>query len=390
VRLLHIYAGPFPTVQGTQALVGQTLSMLADAGHEVHLLCYSNGDVLKSDKYTVHRIPDFPRYISRRSGPSWRKVALDISLAVSCRKLTLEIAPDIVHAHHYEALIAARMADPRRIHPLVFHSHALLGPELPTYFITALQHFAGLIGKILDRNGPMLADGVVALSSTIESNVLDAGFDRSRVVLARPPALPLCTDKKGSPESSFFSDSRLLFLYSGNLDKYQGIDNLLRAITELDRETLKLIHLEFVASSQVDELRRQTERLGLKNAVSVVPHGTPDDAWIRMTRADVVIIPRSSSGGFPIKLVNALTCGCPTLIDRNIAPELNHGREVWMTDMTQPSTVAAAIKLLINNKELRVELAAGAKEAAKRLHSPDKMLRSLESLYSSLLCPLIK
>ena len=110
LRLLEVAALPFPTAQGTQALLREGCEALAEQGNEVHLLVYAHGAAPYTPplpNLVVHRVADWPHERSLRSGPSWRKLVLDWRLIFAIRHLSRELHPDVVHAHNYEALGAA-------------------------------------------------------------------------------------------------------------------------------------------------------------------------------------------------------------------------------------------------------------------------------------------
>ena len=58
---------------------------------------------------------------------------LDPLLTYKLRQLLKAHSFDVIHAHHYEGLLAALCARGRRNPPVVFDSHTLLETELPHY-----------------------------------------------------------------------------------------------------------------------------------------------------------------------------------------------------------------------------------------------------------------
>ncbi|MBW2277577.1 MAG: glycosyltransferase [Deltaproteobacteria bacterium] len=378
MRLLHVFAGPFPTYQGTQALVGQICRLLDKAGHDVHLLTYAHGAFESlGDGFTVHRIDDWPRFRSERSGPALERPVLDAALSRAARRLFRELEPDIVHAHHYEALTAVRLAGLR---PLVFHLHALLGPELPQYLPGYLRKTAALTGGLADRVLPRLAERIVVVSEGIRDQLARSRIDLDCVRLIRPAAEPPDID----PPAKRAIGRRLRAIYLGNLDSYQGFDALFDGLRTLDWATRSTLRVEVVTASDPEPFLLDVRRTGIEDMVRVVPHGTLEQAWFRLLAADFVLVPRYSPGGVPIKLVNALAVGKPVLVDRRMAGELIHGEEAWIVDMRDPQAVAAALTRLSTDEILRLRLSEGAIAAAKRLHDPKLVTAALESLYAEL------
>jgi glycosyltransferase involved in cell wall biosynthesis len=380
LRLLHVFGGPFPTVQGTQALVATTCRLLAEAGHDVHLLCYAHSGFEREEPFAVHRIPGAPPFASERSGPSWRKIALDLSLAAACARLAARLRPDAIHAHHYEALFAAALADPLRRTPRVFHVHALMGPELHTYFRPAFARAARAAGTRIDAAAPRLADRALVLDEQARAVLLRHGVPPHRIHVAPVPASPPpgCAPSAERPRRG---GSPLRAVYAGNLDAYQGIDILLAAFSAAAPALRGVMALDIVTASDARGLRAEHARLALGELVRVVAHGSVREAWEAVAGADVAVVPRSSPGGFPIKLANALAAGVATIADSALAAQLRHGEDAWLVDMRSPGALAEALVALASSRELRERLARGAAGAAKRLHAPARYLAAVEEAY---------
>jgi len=383
LRLLHVFGGPFPTVQGTQALVATTCRLLAAAGHDVHLLCYAHSSFERTEPFTVHRIPDVPAFSCERSGPSWRKIALDLSLAAACAHLASRLHPDAIHAHHYEALFAAALTDPLRRTPRVLHVHALMGPELHTYFRPAFARAARALGARIDAVAPRLADRVIALDDASRAVLLRSGCPGQLVHVAPVPASPPpgCGPSAGRAARP---GGALHAVYAGNLDAYQGIEILLAALREAAPSLRGALVLAIVTASGTRRLEEAITALGLGGLVRVTPHGSVRDAWLAVADADIAVVPRSAPGGFPIKLVNALSAGVATIADSALAVPLVHGTDAWLVDMRSPSDLAAGLVALAGSSELRDRLSRGASLAASRLHAPARYVAAIEEAYAAL------
>ena len=107
------------------------LSASAKSGRPAHLLAYAHGAYAFDAPYEIHRIPDFPRVRSLRSGPSWGKVLLDVRCVAETRRLARRLQPQAIVAHHVEAALAALAAD---VGPVYYVAHTSLARELSIYF----------------------------------------------------------------------------------------------------------------------------------------------------------------------------------------------------------------------------------------------------------------
>lgn len=379
-RVLHLFCGPFPTVQGTQVLVGQTCEASARAGHEVHLLCYAHGNPPGDLPYSVHRAPDRPVFRSERSGPAWQKPLLDVSCALEARRLIARIDPDIVHAHHYEAILASALADPLGRVPRVFHLHALMGPELGLYLPRGLESMGGAIGRLMDASGHLLADRTIAVSDTVAGLARGMAIGDLRMDVLHPPywtpppVSAARTDREG-----------ILVVYTGNLDPYQGLDTLLEAMTILAGSEDVDIRLELITASDTERVSRRIRGMGLDRVVRTVSHGTFEEAWERLCQADIAVVPRRSPGGAPIKLVNALAAGVATLAHRDIEPGLRHRQEAYLVDAGNPEEIGAGLIELAKDASLRKRLGSRGREWVRRERSAGSYSEGLSRIYEELL-----
>jgi glycosyltransferase involved in cell wall biosynthesis len=257
-----------------------------------------------------------------------------------------------------------------------------MGPELCTYLRPAFARIAGAIGNRIDADAPWLADRVLVLDDATLAALSRRGFPAHRIRVAPLPASPPpgCpsfpgrTARRGAPVRA---------VYVGNLDAYQGVDVLLAALRAAPalREALAL---DIVTASDPRRLEAEISRLGLSGSVRVSPHGSVHDAWRALADADIAVVPRSAPGGFPIKLVNALSAGVATIADSAIAVPLEHGVDAWLVDMRSPEALAAGLVALAASPKLRDRLARGAALAAWSRHDPARYVAAVEETYVAL------
>jgi hypothetical protein len=148
MRTLHLAAMPFPTQQGTQALIHAMLCALRAAGHDTHLCCYAQAGFERSTPYVVHRAREVMHAGSQRSGPSLRKLAQDAGMVADVARLAAALAPVSVFAHHVEAMAVALAAG---LPDVTFVAHTSLSAELHTYFAAPLQRPLRVLGQWIDR-----------------------------------------------------------------------------------------------------------------------------------------------------------------------------------------------------------------------------------------------
>jgi glycosyltransferase involved in cell wall biosynthesis len=245
-----------------------------------------------------------------------------------------------------------------------------------------LTYLIGKVGRSIDRFLPWLADGIAAVDISIVEHLKTIGFKDDNVALVRPPAIPPSTSTRCTTGQQ---QEKMKAVYIGNLDPYQGLDNLWSGLEILDSPIRDRLVIDIVTASDSSDLQTDLKRRGLDTFVRIIPHLTPGEAWQRLTATDFTVVPRTLQGGAPIKLINALGAGRPTLVDNSFCAELQNGREIYGVNMANPSEVAKAIERLVTDGKLRKILSQGALKAANRLFHPQKSLKVLEELYEKLL-----
>ncbi|MBI2893164.1 MAG: glycosyltransferase family 4 protein [Deltaproteobacteria bacterium] len=361
LTILTVAALPFPTRQGTQVLIGEICGELARRGHRVHLLCYAHRAFEERGAlaYEVHRLPDFPRNRSVRSGPSVSKILLDVRLAAHARRLARAVRADVVHAHGHEAILATALP-PRIPLPIVHHAHTSMGPELPTYFeARPLAGLARAAGEALDWVAPRLADATAAVSLALARACGGAHV---------PPAVRL----PGPPATAVPVEPRVV--YAGNLDRYQGLDALLAAVASVDRAELVIVSASFPGP-----IAARAAAVGIARRVRFVPHGDVEDVRRLLASASVVVVPRGIPTGFPIKLLEALGSAAPVIVSRRVAEGIVDGLEARVVD---DDGLADAIDEILSDPRGAREMGARGRQWALAHHDPSRAADLLEEVFA--------
>jgi len=328
LRILQVAAFPFPSPQGSQVYVRGMARALAQRGHAVTVVCYGHGLGEPDPEYRTVRTPPVPGYRRLRSGPDLVKPLLDAALAA--RLLLLDA--DVVHAHNYEAPIAAALAGLFRRRPLVYSAHTTLEEELPTYFQRrGVRRGARRLGRLLDHSVPRLGDHAIAISARNADFLRGVGCRRVSHV---PPGVAAADLAPVTPH-------RLppgpWVVYAGNPDRYQDLDVLAAAMRRLPGVGLlvvsncapglwaaRLPRCKVVVTTDFCEVKRWT------------------------VAADVAALPRSVCSGYPIKLLNYLGMGLPTVAAAGSARDMPG---VVVVPDRDPDAMAAAIRRVLADPE---------------------------------------
>lgn len=381
---LHVYAGPFPSRQGTQVLVDSICRESFEDGLNTHLLCYDGSAASdEPSPFIVHRIRPIPGKPPMRSGPSLRRLPRDVLLTLACKKLIKQLSADILHAHHYEALLACALArGPASSPALVFHCHALLGYELDSYFQGRFGALTRFSGNLIDARLPRLADAIAGVSPFVALRIREQ-------IEGRVPVdyVPAYVEPLAAPHGplDLKKEGEVTGVYTGNLDGYQEIPRLLTALETLPPRARRRLRFVFSTSSSAVELERALKQRRLHDLVRIQKEKTVRDAALVLEHADFAVIPRSRPGGIPVKLINALGAGVPCIVDRRIAQHLLTPSEAMFVDSADAESLGAAIVELTQSPKTRDRLRVDGMRCYEREFSLNAARDARRRLYERVL-----
>jgi glycosyltransferase involved in cell wall biosynthesis len=335
---------PFPTPQGTQAIVGMMVRALRRHGQQAHLLTYAHGQPDPDAAIDVEprRLPDWPRVRATRSGPSLGKLALDLRMVAVLRTERARTGAQLVVAHNVEAAWACAAAG---VAPFVYFAHTSMREELPYYLPRNLHPLLRTAGDVLDRGACARAASVFALTPALATR-LRTLHPRAELVLP-PFERPASTAPSRTAARSHLGlplDAPIA-LYAGNLDAYQGIELLLGALERAPAAWQLLV----ATASAPEPLRTLAVAHGVAGRVVFGPLANEHDRAIAHAAADVALVPRLASGGLPIKLLEALARGVPVVANQRALaglPLADQGHMLTVVADDSPAALAAGMERL--------------------------------------------
>ena len=167
---------------------------------------------------------------------------------------------------------------------------------------------------------------------------------------------------------------RFVLGLAARLDPVKGIDDLIDALT-LARD-LPLHLLLFGTGPSLDDLRRKAKALDLGDAVTFVGY-TENAAWW-FKRLDAFVFP-SHSENHSIVLLEAMRAGLP-IIATDVGgngESVRDGKEALLVPPCDPPSLAAAIRRIVVDPELRRELGANARRRFLEKFTEKKMQNEL-------------
>jgi len=356
-------------------------SALAARGHDVRVFTYHLGEDAHDDRVEICRIPRVPTYNKYSPGPSLQKLLIvDPLLAAKLFVALARGSVDIVHAHHYEGLIAAWLARVGRRIPLVYDAHTLLGSELPFFKLGAPKKAVARVGARLDRWLPQLADHVVSVTQTIKDKLIAYGIDGDDItVITNGVEHEMFAAGGTAPRSP---QEPPLLIFTGNLASYQGIGHLLEAFAKVaaKREDVRLL---LVTESSFAPYETRAAELGIRARIDL--KAAPFSAHPALLAAAAVAVnPRLNADGIPQKLLNYMAAGRPTISFAGSAPCIEHGKTGWIVENGDIDAFAGGILKLLDEPELASRLGRQARETVVASYTWDIAAAKCEALYRRL------
>lgn len=375
----------FPSARGSQVLIRELAQALADRGHEVHVVTYPSGEHLAPLRgMFVHRAR-VPALVDTPALPYvLRKLLFDICLAVTLYRVIQASQIHVIHAHNYEGPLVAYVVRWLTGVPVVYHSHNALSDELAWYVRRRwLRRCLRVIGELLDRQVPRRADFTIALTPQLDGFLRSHGVAADRIATIPPGCTPPSGDEGGISHISFFT-GRFVVLYAGNLDPYQDLSVLFRGYSRFRQHAPHALLVVVTHDAQwIDRAGGELVELVRAGHAEVVVAPTFHAVRRYMAQADVLVCPRSSWSGFPIKLLNYCAAGRPIVVAQGAARSAMIEDTAVVVGNGDAEGLAAALSRLCDDADLRRALSERARVAAAGLWTWRQVAHEVEAVYAA-------
>jgi len=379
MRILVLAPHPFFQERGTPIDVDILVRALAArADTEVDLLVYAEGEDRSYSGVTLHRIPDLPATRGIRPGFSGKKLLADLLMLWKALSLVRRRRYDVIHAGEEAAFIALLLRLLFRI-PFVYDLDSSIAQQMvesrPRLAFAA--RWLGALEGFLIRRAVATAPVCNALGELCQARgarKVVTLHDISQ--LANPDATP-----SGALAREVGSE-RLLLLYAGNLEPYQGIDLLLEAFAVAARRTdaVDLVVIGGVPED-VAHYRRKAEQLGIADRAHLLGPRPFAELDRYLADADILTAPRIRGVNTPMKIFPYLHSGRPVLVT-----DLPTHSQILTPEVAclAPPTVegfADAIVRLAGDASLRARLGREGRAFVERDHTFEAHCRRVDALY---------
>lgn len=377
-RIAVVAACPFPYPRGTPIRILRMSEGLAASGHEVHVVTYHLGQRFLDLPVFVHRISNIFTYRKTSPGPTYQKIFfVDVLLTLKLYQVVKSQDIDIIHAHHYEGLIAGLAVSRLTGIPVVFDVHTLLSSELPQYQLGLPRWFVKKIGAVLDRMLPLQAEHIIAVTDKIRSRLIEDEAVPPQKITTVYSAVE--NELLSVPSPGTVADVERTLVFAGNLAPYQGIDVMLRAFRLiLDRRPDTILRI--VSEDQIYPYKNLISTLKLQENI-VFEKFEYFQLPARLHTALIALNPRPQADGMPVKLLNYMATGRAIVSFSGSGEILEHENTALLVSHPDEQHFAQAVLRLLDDPPLARKLGHAAQAMAQEFFLQEAMVKTIEQVY---------
>jgi glycosyltransferase involved in cell wall biosynthesis len=383
LRILFLAPQPFFVERGTPIAVRLAVMALCDAGHQVDLVTFHEGADVCIGGLRHFRIRR-PAFVGKIPiGFSVGKIMCDFWLAAKAYQLMARSRYDVVHAGE-EAVFIALAASPFVDSKLVYDMDSLMSDQLIEKWHQL--HWVGSIFRWFERFAVKQSDLVLAVCDAIKDRFSDcASVGKIHVI---PDA---AVDPEEMAQDAGVEDLRTslridgpLALYVGNLESYQGVDLLLEALASLPRP--ERCHLVIIGGSEpeIEKYRSRVAEIGLVDQVHVVGPRPLMFLGRYLRQADILCSPRLKGINTPMKIYSYMASGRAILATDIASHTQVLDRSNAYLVACEPQAMAAGIRQLASDAEMRGRLGSNAAKLARDNYSTAAFFSRMKSAYNTL------
>jgi glycosyltransferase involved in cell wall biosynthesis len=302
---------PFFEPRGTPFSEFHRIRALTELGHTVDLVTYPFGEDVSIPGLRVFRSlrPPFIRRIG--IGPSFAKVPLDLALALTAIRRAMSTRYDVVHSHEEGAAIGVVLAALLGV-PHLYDMHSSL-PQQLTNFKFSRSRILRWCFERFERMAVGRSRVVIVICPELERLVKELQPALDPVLIENAPGAGdvVPGGDRATIRARYGLDGRTpVILYTGTFEAYQGLDLLFASMKDVlrSRPDARLL-LAGGRPEQVEQARRETEALGLGQAVIFAGERPAGEIPALLEAADVLVSPRSRGTNTPLKIYQYLRSG---------------------------------------------------------------------------------
>ena len=381
VKILLAAPQPFYRERGTPIAVRLLAEMLCEFGHEVDLLVYHDGEDVTAPGLTLLRAARPPGVREVPIGISLQKLACDIPFVLKMAALAMRNDYDVIHAVE-EAVFPAAFLTMRGRSRLIYDMDSSLSEQLTDKW-TLLRPLGGLF-RVIERSVVRRSTVVLPVCEDLAAKVRPWTDGRRVIVL---PDVPIGASPGNVVAESLrevVGGAGPIGLYVGNLERYQGIDLLLDALSRISADCAFSMVIIGGNSADVAQCTERATKLGLDQRVWFLGPRPVAHLGAYLAQADVLVSPRILGQNTPMKVYSYMQSG-RAILATDIRSH-TQALDETCAELVAPeaAALAAGLERLARDPRRREALGVAARAKAEMEYSIDAYRDRLGRAYQLL------
>lgn len=379
MRILQLAPHPFYLERGTPIDVSLVLKVLSERKNTfVDILVYNEGKDFNLPNVKIHRIRDLKILRNVRPGFSFKKVVCNFFMFTKSWQLIRQNKYDLIHAGE-EAVFFAMLYKFLFKIPYIYDLDSSIAQQMvekkpflkfltPAFNWVEAKAIQGSVANLPVCN---------ALAKLCEENGSKKTVTIHDISQLKNPG----AESNGSLKKELGFD-KLILLYVGNLEPYQGIDLLLESFEITIRKTDK-INLVIIGGVQEDInfYREKSRRLGIDKQVYFMGPKPFDKLDEYLAEADLIACPRIRGVNTPMKIFPYLHSGKAVIAtDLYTHNQILTGNEAYLAP-ANPEGFAEGIIKLTEDENLRKQFGKNGQAFIEKNHTYPAHQKRLHGVY---------
>jgi glycosyltransferase involved in cell wall biosynthesis len=382
MNILFIAPHPFYQQRGTPMAVRLMLESLSKRGHTIDVATFPEGEEVTIARVKIHRVKKLPGIKSVPIGFSAAKVLYDLALLPKLMALLRRNHYDLIHAVEDGVVLACLIKWLYGI-PFVYD----MDSSMVTQLLDKRKWLrpARPILDFFESFGVRQSLGVLAVCEALTQKVRQYAPQKKVQTLEDVPIMEAAEPGLPASLKSELGIDGALIMYVGNLERYQGLDLLLKSFALVVRASPQA-RLVIIGGTAPDiaHYRLRAEREAIAASVFFLGPKPAIDLQYYLRAADILVSPRIEGENTPMKIYSYLYSGKPVIATRLFTHTQVLDDEIALLVAPQADDFAQGILKLIEHPARGREIGARARQRVEERYSLIAYERKLTDFYDEI------
>jgi len=380
MNILLLAPQPFYRERGTPIAVKLLIETLCEAGNNIDLLTYHEGEDISIHGLNIYRIRKPPFVKNIPIGLSWKKVMCDLFLMKKMLKMMKQKTYQVVHAVE-EAIFLGIFVKQFFKFKLIYDMDSSLVDQL-----IGTNKILGLFKKTLYKTEAWAirgSDFAIPVCQNLADKVMHYMPEKNICILQDIPFESANDLSEVETLRDSLKIKDCLALYVGNLEQYQGIDLIIEGMAKIPLEYRCDLVVIGGINSHIKKYTSIVKRLGLSEKVHFLGPRPLSNLALYLAQADILLSFRTKGDNTPMKIYSYLSSGKPVLASKvKSHAQVMDASCAMLVDPT-PDSIARGFTALIRDPNLRHRLGKAGQDLVQKKYSRKVYRKKLLDFYAT-------